>query len=360
MWNKIKTITLAFALIGSFNASASEWTERTNAKGKTVLDYKTSTGKITYRPMMNNYRLVHKGRKLWANTISELIERADLAEDIPTPWESNHATWTVRNGIADAWAEGYTGRHKSILNIDGSNPHGRITGQVIKDTAPGADVYTHLYNDKIISGTISKYDVINTSTAIVSSGRANSAIPATLDRLLSKRPIYTELKESGVLTTISSRNNSGRCDLETIGVGYCNLTAIHLTGELTDDVEYIRDADNTTIVVGGFGGNRQFGTRAGILKEDFLVASFAVNSNNLGGVFQGTSGSSPVVAGAAAIVMDKFEDLSAIQVKNILLESADERGSCTSIGKSASCSDINWGHGILNVTAALSPVGNLN
>lgn len=221
-------------------------------------------------------------------------------------------------------------------------------------------MYTYLYNDKIISGTISKYDVINTSTAIVSSGRANSAIPATLDRLLSKRPIYTELKESGVLTTISSRNNSGRCDLETIGVGYCNLTAIHLTGELTDDVEYIRDADNTTIVVGGFSGNRQFGTRAGILKEDFLVANFAVNSNNLGGVFQGTSGSSPVVAGAAAIVMDKFEDLSAIQVKNILLESADERGSCTSIGKSASCSDINWGHGILNVTAALSPVGNLN
>jgi membrane-anchored mycosin MYCP len=60
----------------------------------------------------------------------------------------------------------------------------------------------------------------------------------------------------------------------------------------------------------------------------------------------GTSGATPIVAGAAALVMAAHPELSAQEVKHRLLTSADSAG--------ADGIDPEYGHGVLNVDAAVS------
>ena len=66
----------------------------------------------------------------------------------------------------------------------------------------------------------------------------------------------------------------------------------------------------------------------------------------------GTSFATPRVTGAAALVMHKYPNLDAGEVKNVLLESAftDFEGY-----------DLDYhGRGFLDVGAALSPIGDIN
>lgn len=64
------------------------------------------------------------------------------------------------------------------------------------------------------------------------------------------------------------------------------------------------------------------------------------------GTWTGTSGATPIVAGAAALVMAAHPDLSATEVKHRLLSSADPAGS--------DGIDTEYGHGVLNVAEAVS------
>ena len=64
------------------------------------------------------------------------------------------------------------------------------------------------------------------------------------------------------------------------------------------------------------------------------------------GAWTGTSGATPIVAGAAALVMAAHPELSAQQVKHRLLTSADSAG--------AEGIDPEFGHGVLNVDAAVN------
>lgn len=66
---------------------------------------------------------------------------------------------------------------------------------------------------------------------------------------------------------------------------------------------------------------------------------------------EGTSFAAPRVAGAAALVMQKF-GTNAVNTKNILLNTADDLG--------APGVDNVFGHGKLNVHRALSPIGHIN
>ena len=80
---------------------------------------------------------------------------------------------------------------------------------------------------------------------------------------------------------------------------------------------------------------------------DFIVADGSDPfSNN-----RGTSYAAPRVTGAAALVMHKF-GTNAKQTKAIILNTADDLG--------ATGIDEVFGHGLLNVSKALSPVGKLN
>ncbi|MDE2411149.1 MAG: S8 family serine peptidase [Sphingomonadales bacterium] len=66
-------------------------------------------------------------------------------------------------------------------------------------------------------------------------------------------------------------------------------------------------------------------------------------------VFSGTSFSAPQIAGAAALLIQAFPNLTATQVVNLLLRTATDAG--------ASGTDAIYGRGILNIAAAFAPQG---
>jgi hypothetical protein len=96
-----------------------------------------------------------------------------------------------------------------------------------------------------------------------------------------------------------------------------------------------------------------FSNKAGTAKDHYLVASGVnvVSTNKDGGTatFSGTSFAAPAVSGAAAVVWGASPYLTGKQVVDILLNSATDLG--------APGVDSVYGHGLLNLNAALQPVG---
>lgn len=96
-----------------------------------------------------------------------------------------------------------------------------------------------------------------------------------------------------------------------------------------------------------------FSNRAGTAKDYFMVAPGVsiVSSANGGGTrtVNGTSFAAPAVSGAAAVVWGASPYLTGKQVVDILLASATDLG--------AAGVDDTYGHGLLNLNAALQPLG---
>ena len=115
---------------------------------------------------------------------------------------------------------------------------------------------------------------------------------------------------------------------------------------------------DSTIVVGAINDEGtdldSYSNKAGILKYDYIAAPVVPDSNN----GRGTSYAAPVVAGVGALLIDKF-DVRGATAKDILLDTADDMchvyNDCDVFGVSDT-----FGHGVLNATRALSPIGNLN
>ena len=116
----------------------------------------------------------------------------------------------------------------------------------------------------------------------------------------------------------------------------------------------------TTIVVGAYDsftdGIAFFSDRAGEAQDIYLVApgvlipSSRVNTaTGDTDTFSGTSAAAPHVAGAAALLRSLWPQLSAAEVVEILLDSATDLG--------APGTDPVFGRGLLNVGAAVSPMG---
>jgi subtilisin family serine protease len=162
------------------------------------------------------------------------------------------------------------------------------------------------------------------------------------------RHITKAVKANRKLAVISAGNKGATSSTKT---SLTNVYAFPLTGDLTVNngiLNYERDEDNLSIVVGALHNGKIAGysNKAGIFAADFLTAEAEVY-----GKYSGTSNAAPVVAGAAALVMQKFNSTAA-QTKSILLVSATDLG--------AKGVDTVYGHGALNIKGALSPVGGLN
>ncbi|MGE5450617.1 MAG: S8 family peptidase [Acidobacteriota bacterium] len=117
-------------------------------------------------------------------------------------------------------------------------------------------------------------------------------------------------------------------------------------------------ANGTLISVGAVDLNRKiasFSNRAGDIAQWYIVAPGVDILSSYGtgqGYMTGTSMASPAVAGAAALVTGYWPYLRANQVAAILLNTADDLG--------APGVDAVYGHGMLNVNRAMSPVGSYN
>jgi len=108
--------------------------------------------------------------------------------------------------------------------------------------------------------------------------------------------------------------------------------------------------------------------------SDYLISSFSNRAGSYGAYFMvapgddvvlpydvpacapsgycylsGTSFASPMVAGAAALVLQRWPSLTAKEIAEILFESATDLG--------APGNDVVYGHGMLNAYAALQPIG---
>ncbi len=109
------------------------------------------------------------------------------------------------------------------------------------------------------------------------------------------------------------------------------------------------------IIAGSVDGNNQisaFSNRAGNARDHYMVApgeGVAVLWMGGLGIGSGTSFSAPLISGAAALLLDRWPSLTGRQVADILFQSATDLG--------AAGVDTVYGHGLLNVEAALQPMG---
>ena len=95
-----------------------------------------------------------------------------------------------------------------------------------------------------------------------------------------------------------------------------------------------------------------FSDRAGVARDYYMVApgvDLVFPWNGQLAIGSGTSLSAPIIAGAAAIIFELWPTLTAREVREILFMSATDLGA---IGV-----DDVYGHGLLNLSAALQPLG---
>jgi len=119
-------------------------------------------------------------------------------------------------------------------------------------------------------------------------------------------------------------------------------------------------ASNGLVVIAGSVGTvaspneiSTFSNRAGIGADQYLAAlGYRVRSFDETGaalLFSGTSYAAPNVAGALALLMSAFPNLTSAQVLDIMFRSADDAGNPGT--------DAVYGRGILNLSRAFQPIG---
>ena len=121
------------------------------------------------------------------------------------------------------------------------------------------------------------------------------------------------------------------------------------------DANTMADRSGALIVVGAVDMDNQiasFSNRAGSTAAHYMVApgvDVTAPWNGIMSTVSGTSFSAPLVSAAASLVLQHWPSLTARQVADILFATATDLG--------ADGVDRIYGHGLLNVYAALQPVG---
>lgn len=257
-----------------------------------------------------------------------------------------------------AWIDGWTGKNVKVGIADDFNTnnvrdtHGDDVAFVIQSIAPEA-TYSRIdalgwWPDMSTQEALeyfeaNDYHIINASFGIertdVSEQNFNSRLQSAIANF------DQEAENSKQALIIYAAGNSGEscagrrgedCDLQQAIVSGLR-DAGYTAGEKTIFVSALADGSNEMA---------DYSLIAGDLKNDFLVAHDDVATY---GDDSGTSFAAPRVTGAAALVRHKFPNLTSDQLKQVLLQTADDLGD-TGV-------DEIYGHGKLSIVNALSPVG---
>ena len=293
---------------------------------------------------------IHSNWDYWA------ITSLDYSEEVTITFDTNYRSRLTLDALI-AHSEGVTGEGIKIGVSDVTRDtesrggdlawansyvkHGTHSQKIVEAFAPGAEI--EVFNKESTwngetqqSANIfsldggDKYDIINVS-------HGGSYSRGTIDAL-SEYFTQQNLKDD-LLFTIAAGNDGTDC----LSWTACNGQAVIVA----------EDRPETTIVVGALADNGTelmgYSQKAGMLKNNFLSTSAIPYTDDYWS--QGTSFAAPVVAGAAALVMDKF-GTNAAETVDILFNTADDLGV-------PGVDDV-FGHGALNIQAALSPIGSLN
>ena len=278
---------------------------------------------------------------------------------------------TVDTNARSAWRNGWTGKNVKIGIADDYNSngivdsHGDWVAVVAASVAPEStfgyrDVLSNLSLIGLIGNASAAYDyfesngyhIINNSWGIERvkrdfNGAYTGALHSDFDTLVSETvaAYNPNTPSSAQGLYIMAAGNGGQ---------YCPTRQIQNCNWIAATADKIREkgyaAGLRLIFVGSLEDNSNhlasYSYYAGDLKNDFIVAHDDILAS---GDAAGTSFAAPRVAGAAALVKQKFPSLSSAQIKQVLLQTADDLG--------AAGVDRVYGHGKLNIANSLSPQG---
>ena len=294
----------------------------------------------------NFYNLELWDNHAYGNKIKTILANTYAAQKFGSEIVNN-SKW-ITDEIKHAWTQGHTGEGVSINVVDNHRKYTRtrashgasvkavaggkinIRGTKTIGIAPDADVTrTHMAGNTIFRSNTYDYDIVNFSFV------SDHGIDVATHRPTN----YFRNVQTDALIVKGAGNRENNCKLD----GKCSAYNLELTSNHLSDQTLIVGAVHSKT------GNR-YGTKAGILKDNFVVddSFYTINANNWIG---GTSSATPTVAGKAAIIKSKFPNLNGAGLANLIKTTADDLG--------APGVDEIYGHGKVNLTRALSPVGTI-
>jgi hypothetical protein len=327
-----------------------------------------------------------------------------------TSWSSLSVGPTFNQPSADvlsAWNSGWTGLGKNIMLIDSYDGIAACN-----DFGPGTGITCHGMHTMLIAGLVavnagligldsslayvakngvsgvSLSSAVNANVINMSIGSTpcnNGCGGAPSDSTFATLTANALAYNTGLVTLLNSTSNANNVSnmasavlVKSAGNAYqdakYDATTVALIGNATTAARLLvvgaLDKNGTTASKANadtfIGTSNYYSNYAGsntAISDRFVFAygrdpypesSVAFNST-VSSVGQGTSYAAPVVAGYAAIVMQKFPNLDATKTSSIILDTARyDTLSCY-----PSCSPSVWGKGEASLSRALAPVGQL-
>lgn len=304
-----------------------------------------------------------------------------------------YSTYLTKLGAQTAWAQGWTGTGVNVAVIDtGVNKYSEFENRLLAgadfsgkgvttdDVGHGtfvAGVIAAANDDKMITGVAFDANIIPVKAFSGSTGSFNSIVNS-INYVNSRNDVNianislggkylsaTEVEAAKTTIINASKNNksfilaAGNDGLACQPVngslnGQCNMVAAlpSLTG-----FDALSNSDGAWIVVGSVNSNNvlsTFSNKAGVTKDYYMVAY----GENIVGYYgksyiygNGTSFAAPQVTGAFALLQQKYPYLKGREIQDILMQTATDLGA-------AGVDDV-YGHGLLNITKAMQPIGEL-
>ena len=280
---------------------------------------------------------------------------------------------TLANNV---WSSGWTGKGIKVGILDSFNSNGRIDSHgdwvslVLNSISPEANTILSNLPSGNLSNTLqnanSAFDYYNTNEYFIVNNSWGFEKPLKNSfgsYTGTNNPNWDDIISDAVTSKITSINqksepiyNEKMLFVFAAGNGaqYCGSVYITECDYFATVYNKVRnqgyEIGEDTIFVGALSDESStianYSYQAGNMLNDFIVAHDDVLFS---GDASGTSFSSPRVSGAAALVRQKFPNLTGIQLKQVLLQTATDLGT--------SGPDNIYGYGKLNLENAMSPQG---